>query len=162
MFNYIKVDLTDLISKSSIIRVLIGSLILNLIFLGPISFYLSDSIGETIFYFVIGYLLINVVAPLFKSLPANLAFSLSGKKIMINFFSKTLQINELPKYNEFIPGDKWIDRVLTDTSLSCEKRLAVGELGMIMSSVIAQSSLSNAEAKIVDAFSIAVENYRNT
>ena len=80
---------------------------------------------------------------------------------MIDFFSKTLQDNKFPNYDAYITGDKWIDRVLTDTSLSCEERLAAGELGMIMSSIIAQSNLSNAQVKVVDALSIAIENRRN-
>tara|TARA_B100001059_G_scaffold231240_1_gene266731 strand:+ start:677 stop:1165 length:489 start_codon:yes stop_codon:yes gene_type:complete len=160
MFNFIQIDYTVFTNKSAIIKLLLVSLILNLIFLGPIGYYFADSAGETFFNIIIGYLLINVVAPLFKTLPANLAFSLFGKKTMIDFFLKTLQDNKFPNYDAYITGDKWIDRVLTDTSLSCEERLAAGELGMIMSSIIAQSNLSNAQVKVVDALSSAIERYR--
>jgi len=159
MFNFILIDFTPMTNKSAIITKILFIIIMNLAFLLPIAYFLAESITETILYFVGGYSLINVVAIQFKRIPANLAFYLFEKKTMILFFSNTLYDNKFPTYNESIPGDKWIDRVLTDTSLSCEQRLAASELGMIMSSIIGQSSLSNAEKKIVDAFSVAIENH---
>mgnify|MGYP001439117062 FL=1 len=48
MFNFIQIDLSVIINKSTIIKVILGSLILNLMFLGPIAYYFSNSFGETV------------------------------------------------------------------------------------------------------------------
>ena len=59
------------------------------------------------------------------------------RKDALQFYIKVLRDNDFPKYGEYqMNGSKWLDRILKDTSLPCEKRIAAGELGLIVYNII--------------------------
>ena len=59
------------------------------------------------------------------------------RKDALQFYIKVLQDNDYPNYGEYqMNGSKWLDRILKDTSLPCEKRIAAVELGLIFYNII--------------------------
>ena len=143
-----------------IIKVISLSIIVNTVILGSFAYYFANDFKQTGLYFLYCIITIFVIVPMYKGFIANLAFEIFGKTKMVIFFEQVITENEFPKYQDYLSGEMWLDKIIKDDSLNFSMRLAASEFQMILSTIIGKSSMSDAQNKVVDALTTAIEKVK--
>ena len=124
--------------KSLLIRVL-EQLVFDSVFILPICFIFSDTIIETVIYYFVSILFLYFVYPYLKSVFFIFRMKIMRKDALV-FYIKILEENKFPKYGETQSnGSKWLDKVVKDSSIACEKRVAAAELALIVYNIMGRN-----------------------
>lgn len=136
--NFLKLNeaMETYFNKKSLLLRSLEQLLFDSVFLLPICIYFGDTLSDVVIYYLASVFFIYFIYGYLKS-SINIFRMKFMRKDAIQFYIKVLQDNDFPKYGEYqMNGSKWLDRILKDTSLPCEKRIAAAELGLIVYNII--------------------------